>query len=159
MRASILRAVRFQQRRSTQNPQNPQRNSLSFSACSASSALIVVMCQLALARVPLRAQQAPPQVTFDDLRSGLHDATRWLTYSGNYASQRHSPLTQITPQNVSRLTPQWAFQTETLGKFEATPLVLDGVIYITGPEDTGWAVDARTGRQIWRYRRAVPAGI
>ena len=44
------------------------------------------------------------------------------------------------------------FQTETLGKFEATPLVLDGVIYVTGPLDTGWAIDARTGRQIWRYQ-------
>jgi len=111
--------------------------------------------------VLLRAQQqgASPAVTFDDLRGGLQDTSRWITYSGNYASHRHSPLTQITPQNVSRLTAQWAFQTETLGKFEATPLVVDGVIYITGPEDTGWAVDARSGRQIWRYRREVPAGI
>src|SRR5947207_2599745 len=109
---------------------------------------------------PISAQQgAPPLVTFDDLRSGLQDTSRWITYSGNYASHRHSPLTQITPQNVSRMTPQWAFQTETLGKFEATPLVFDGVVYITGPEDTGWAIDARTGRQIWRYRRDVPAGI
>src|SRR6266699_6798367 len=106
----------------------------------------------AAASLPVAAQQGtPPNVTFDNLRAGLQDATRWITYSGNYASQRYSPLTQITPQNVTHLTPQWASQTETLGKFEATPLVLDGVIYMTGPEDTGWAVDARTGRQIWRY--------
>src|SRR5206468_10954131 len=113
----------------------------------------------AAAGIPIAAQQsAPALVTFDDLRAGLTDTSRWITYSGNYASQRHSPLTQITPQNVSRLTAQWAFQTETLGKFEATPLVFDGVVYLTGPEDTGWAIDARTGRQIWRYRRDVPAG-
>ena len=110
--------------------------------------------------LPGSAQQAEtPQVTFQNLRDGLKDPTRWVIYGGDYGSQRHSPLTQITPQNVQRLTPQWAFQTETLGKFEATPVVLDGVIYITGPEDIGWALDARTGRQIWRYKRDLPNGV
>jgi alcohol dehydrogenase (cytochrome c) len=106
------------------------------------------------------AQQiAAPQVTAQDLRDGLKDVSRWLTYSGDYTNQRHSPLTQITPENVKRLTAQWAFQTDTLGKFEASPLVVDGVIYITGPLDTGWALDARTGRQLWRYRRELPSGL
>ena len=119
------------------------------------AAVIAAMGSLAVA-----AQQAEaPQVSFQDLREGLKNPTRWLTYGGDYGSQRHSPLTQITPQNVQRLTPQWAFQTETLGKFEATPVVVDGVIYITGPEDIGWALDARTGRQIWRYRRDLPDGV
>src|SRR4030081_410805 len=93
-------------------------------------------------------QPAPSQVTAQDLREGLKNPTRWLTYGGDYGNQRHSPLTQITPANVNRLVPQWQFQTDTLGKFEATPLVLDGVVYVTGPLDTGWAIDARTGRQI-----------
>ena len=115
---------------------------------------------LAMGSLPGSAQQAEtPQVTFQNLRDGLKDPTRWVIYGGDYGSQRHSPLTQITPQNVQRLTPQWAFQTETLGKFEATPVVLDGVIYITGPEDIGWALDARTGRQIWRYKRDLPNGV
>ena len=106
------------------------------------------------------AQQiAAPHVTPQDLRDGLKDASRWLTYSGDYTNQRHSPLTQITPENVHRLTAQWAFQTDTLGKFEATPLVVDGVIYLTGPLDTGWALDARTGRQLWRYRRELPRDL
>jgi len=82
-------------------------------------------------------QAAPAQVTAEDLRDGLKNPTRWLTYGGNYANQRHSPLTQITPANVNRLVAQWQFQTDTLGKFEAAPLVLDGVIYVTGPLDTG----------------------
>src|SRR5712691_8650465 len=77
---------------------------------------------------------ASPPVTSKMLLEGLKDQTKWLMFGGDYTSQRHSPLTQITPQNVERLTPQWLFQTETLGKFEATPVVLDGVIYITGPE-------------------------
>jgi len=106
------------------------------------------------------AQQiAAPQVTPQDLRDGLKDASRWLIYSGDYSNQRHSPLTQITPENVHRLTAQWAFQTDTLGKFEATPLVLDGIIYVTGPLDTGWAIDARTGRQLWRQRRELPRDL
>jgi len=99
----------------------------------------------------LNAQQpSAPELTAQDLRDGLKNPTRWLTYSGNYANHRHSPLTQITPENVHRLTAQWQFQTDTLGKFEAAPLVFDGVIYVTGPLDTGWAIDARSGRQIWR---------
>ena len=102
------------------------------------AAVIVAMGSLTVA-----AQQVgAPQVTFENVRDGLKDPTRWPTYGGDYGSQRHSPLTQITPQNVQRLTPQWAFQTDTLGKLEATPIVLDGVIYITGPEDLGWAIDA-----------------
>src|SRR5438105_10122444 len=108
----------------------------------------------------LAAQQpAPTQVTPQDLRDGLKNPTRWITYGGDYGNHRHSPLTQITPANVSRLTGQWQFQTDTLGKFEAAPLVLDGVVYVTGPLDTGWAIDARTGRQIWRYRRDLPSGV
>jgi PQQ-dependent dehydrogenase (methanol/ethanol family) len=102
---------------------------------------------------------APATVTAQDLRDGLKNPTRWPNYGGDYGNQRHSPLTQITPANVNRLTAQWQFQTDTLGKFEAAPLVLDGVIYITGPLDTGWAIDARTGRQIWRYRRDLPPGL
>ncbi|MGE3704015.1 MAG: pyrroloquinoline quinone-dependent dehydrogenase [Vicinamibacterales bacterium] len=104
-------------------------------------------------------QDGPTFITFQHLRDGLKDPTRWLHYGGDYGSQRHSPLTQITPQNVNRLAAQWTFQTETPGKFEATPIVADGVIYITGPEDIGWAIDARTGRQIWRYKRDSPNGI
>ena len=108
----------------------------------------------------LAAQQiAGPYVTPQDLRDGLKDSSRWLTYSGDYTNQRHSPLAQITPENVHRLTTQWTFQTETLGRFQATPLVVDGIIYVTGPLDTGWALDARTGRQLWRYRRELPSGL
>jgi PQQ-dependent dehydrogenase (methanol/ethanol family) len=81
--------------------------------------------------------------------------TEWLMYSGDYTGRRHSPLTQITPQNVNRLTAQWAFQADTIATgrgFEATPLVIDGVIYLTGANGNAWAIDARTGRPFWRFR-------
>ena len=55
--------------------------------------------------------------------------------------------------------PQWTFQTGTLGNFETTTLVRDNVLYVTGPQNVAWALDARTGRQIWRYRRELPHGL
>ena len=107
--------------------------------------------------ISVAAQQSgPPQVTPKDLLDGLKDPTKWLTYSGTYDGHRHSPLTQITPENVHQLTPQWTFQTGVLGSFQATPIVIDGVIYITGFNNNAWAIDARSGRQIWRYRRDIP---
>jgi alcohol dehydrogenase (cytochrome c) len=104
--------------------------------------------------------QAPIRpVSPQDLLDGLKDPTRWLMFGGNYSAQRHSPLTQITTQNVDRLSPQWLFQTEVAAPgrgFETTPIVVDGVMYITGNANTAWALDARTGRPVWRYRRTLP---
>ena len=111
----------------------------------------------------LPAQQTgrggPAVVTNQQLLAGLKDPSRWLLTGGNYEGHRFSPLTQITPQNVQRLVPQWTFQTETLGRFQTTSLLLDNVLYVTGANNHAWALDARTGRQIWRYRRELPQGI
>ena len=98
-------------------------------------------------------------VRYEDILAGFSDPTKWLTYSGDYSGRRHSPLTQITPENVRRLVPAWTFQTgtETRGRgFETTPLVLDGVLYVTGSNNFAWALDARTGRPFWQYRRDLP---
>ena len=95
-------------------------------------------------------------VTSQDLLDGFKNPSAWLQYSGDYTGKRHSPLTQITPQNVSRLSAQWAFQADTIAStrgFESTPLVVNGVIYLTGANGNAWAIDARTGRQFWRFRR------
>ncbi|MSR21490.1 MAG: PQQ-dependent dehydrogenase, methanol/ethanol family [Gemmatimonadetes bacterium] len=102
----------------------------------------------------------PPPVTTQDILAGLpSDGSSWLTFGGDYANQRHSPLTQITPENVARLVPLWTFQTGTLGNFETTSLLHDNVLYVTGPLNVAWAIDARTGRQIWRYRRELPSDL
>jgi alcohol dehydrogenase (cytochrome c) len=103
-----------------------------------------------------------PEVTYAMLLAGLKNPSRWLTYSGDYTGRRHSPLTQITPGNVHRLVSQWTFQADTmpLGRgFQVTPLVLDGVMYVSGNSNFGWAVDMRTGAQLWRYRRQLPPGL
>jgi alcohol dehydrogenase (cytochrome c) len=105
------------------------------------------------------AAQSDGGVTYDDILAGLADPTRWLTYSGDYSGRRHSPLTQITPENVRGLAPAWTFQTgfDTRGRgFETTPLVVDGVLYVTGSNNYAWAIDARSGRPFWQYRRQLP---
>ncbi len=109
----------------------------------------------------LRAQQPPPPlVSAQEILDGLTaDGSRWLTFGGNYSNHRHSPLTQITPANVNRLVPQWTFQTGTLGNFETTSLIRDNVLYVTGPQNVAWAIDARSGRQIWRYRRELQPNL
>lgn len=99
------------------------------------------------------------EITRQNLLDGLKNPARWLTYSGDYTSQRHSPLTHITPANVDQLTVQWTFQSGLLGKFEATPIVIDGVMYVTGVNNNAWALDARTGRRFWRYQRNLPDRI
>ncbi len=77
-------------------------------------------------------------------------ADSWPTYHGDYTGRRHSRLTQITPSNVSRLAEVWRFQTGRPQQIKATPILVDGVMYITTPDNL-WAIDARTGRQLWRY--------
>src|SRR5437763_8084239 len=121
--------------------------------------LLGLVLALSAATAALTAQQTlPPLVTAQEILNGLTpDGSRWLTFGGNYSNQRHSPLTQITPANINRLQPPWTFQTGTLGNFETTTLVRDNVLYVTGPQNVAWALDARTGRQIWRYRRELPA--
>jgi alcohol dehydrogenase (cytochrome c) len=82
----------------------------------------------------------------------------WPMYYGDYTGRRYSELTQINTDNASRLTLAWAFQTnEPDAVIKSTPLLVDGVLYFTIP-DRVWAVDARTGRQIWSYSYPTKGG-
>ncbi len=99
------------------------------------------------------------------LAQGLNPATllkppadSWPTYHGDYTGQRHNTLTQITPDNVHQMTLAWAFQTGQNQQIKATPILVNGVIYVTAP-DNAWAVDARSGRQLWRYTYPDERGI
>jgi len=108
---------------------------------------------------PANPRIARAQVSYDQLVQAGHQPENWLTYSGDYAGHRFSELKQIDVNNVARLAPAWVFQTQVAGKFETTPLAINGVVYFTGPDDHGYAVDARTGRAIWRYERQLPARL
>ena len=115
---------------------------------------------LMLVAVVAIAFTAEAQITYERLlKAPRAEPQNWLTFSSGYNGQRFSPLQQINTGNVQDLAPQWIFQTGVMGKFEATPLVVDGVMYVTAQEDTAFALDARTGRPIWKYVRAVPEGV
>src|SRR5262245_27332667 len=91
------------------------------------------------------------QITYDRLLNAAKEPQNWLTYSGGFASQRYSTLSQITPENVKDLTLQWAFQQRSTEKFEATPLVADGVMYLTQAPNDIVALNAATGELQWLY--------
>ena len=75
----------------------------------------------------------------------------WLSYSRTYDNQRHSPLTQVNAKNVGKLQLQWVWQARSLEKFEATPLVVNGVLYTVQAPNDVVALDATTGRLFWTY--------
>ena len=99
---------------------------------------------------------ANAQVSAERLRDAAREPQNWLTYNGSYASTHHSALTQLRPDNVGRLELKWVWQANSLEKLEATPLVVDGVMYLTDPPNDVVAIDARTGRVFWRYRHPLP---
>src|SRR6266436_4529952 len=91
------------------------------------------------------------QVTFERILGASTEPQNWLTYSGTTFSQRHSALDQITPANVKNLELQWVFQAHSFEKFEATALVVDGVLYTVQAPNDVVALDAVTGRVFWTY--------
>jgi len=109
-------------------------------------------------QVAMTKKAAPKEPTFTSVTNQmLLDARKnsddWITYGRDYTNQRWSPLTQINTKNAMNLKVAWMFQTgiSRLGSFETSPLVVDGVMYLTTPYNTAMAVDARTGKQLWRY--------
>jgi len=116
----------------------------------AMAALLCVAACLGGSAALVRAQQ----VTFDRLLHPEKEPQNWTSYSGSLFNQRFSPLTQITPANVKNLDLQWVWQSKSLEKFEATALVVDGVLYtLQGPPVQGVyevvALDAVSGRPFW----------
>lgn len=108
-------------------------------------------CPLRLALVLLGGFLAQPlwsQVRYEDILEG--SAEEWITYAGDYASLRHSPLKQIHRRNVSSLVPKWVYHFPGARRLETTPLVYDGIMYATNTNEVH-ALDALTGRKIWQY--------
>jgi len=95
---------------------------------------------------------AQAQVTTQRLVAASSEPQNWLTYSGGYYSQRYSALDQITPANVKNLKLQWVYQSPVAGNWQTTPLVVDGVMYLTQRLNDVVALDAITGRAFWTYR-------
>ena len=85
------------------------------------------------------------------LLAAAGNADEWLMYGHDYTNDRYSALDQINTSNVSQLVPRWIFQTGIVASFETTPVVSDGVMYITTAYNHLFALNARTGKQLWRY--------
>ncbi len=102
---------------------------------------------------------ASAQVPYQRIIKAETEPGHWLTYSGNYQAHRFSPLKQITPENVSKLKVAWVYQISGRGRFETSPLVVDGVMYVTEPPTKVTALDIRTGRPLWTWQRPMPRDL
>ena len=111
---------------------------------------LVACCTVAL--IGLLSLRLQGQVTSQRLTSANSEPQNWLTYSGNYSSHRFSLLDQITPANVKNLELQWVYQAPVAGNWQTTPIVVDGMMYITQRPNDIIALDAVTGRLFWIYR-------
>lgn len=83
----------------------------------------------------------------------------WVTYGKNYAEDRFSSLTQINQDNVGKLGLAWALNLETTRGIETTPLIVDGIMFLSGPWSKVFAVNALTGKMIWTYDPEVPGQV
>ena len=113
----------------------------------------------ALVTVLAASASLAAQVPYARVVAAAREPGSWLTYSGSYASHRFTPLTEVTPVNVGRLRPAWVYQVQEPGPVETTPLVADGVMYVTEAKSRVAALDLRTGRTLWRYEPAVPKDV
>jgi len=82
----------------------------------------------------------------------------WLSYNGDYTGRRFSSLEQITPKTVEQLRAQWVFHVSNSNSMEVTPVVFDGLMFVTSANDA-FALDAQTGRLIWHYSRPITEGL
>src|SRR5215207_6723123 len=117
----------------------------------ASRLFFLLLCAVAGAQVSVPAERIE--------RAAGAEPGNWLTHHGNYAGHRHSILSKLTPANIKELKPAWIYQSHEAGKWECTPLVVDGILYITERPNIVTALDARTGRVIWTYRRPLPTDV
>jgi alcohol dehydrogenase (cytochrome c) len=108
--------------------------------------LLLAGVLIAAAGLSVRAQ-----VLFNRILAATNEPQNWLTYSGSTMGQRYSLLSEVTPVNVRNLELKWMYQVQSLEKFEATPLVVDGVMYTVGAPNDVIALDATTGRVFWTY--------
>ena len=122
--------------------------------------LILFTCLLvgmASAQIDSQGVGAAIGVTTKDLDAkGIKDD--WLSYNGDYTGRRYTSLSQVTPENVGHLQAQWVFHSRNAGILEATPLVVAGIMYVTGSNDA-YAIEARTGLVLWHYARQTTDGL
>ena len=122
------------------------------------AALVAHLRRLAASAIQPSNSLVSPEihVSWDSLKNPDSVPDQWLMYGRDPGNQRFSPLREITRANVRNLVPVWSFQTGTPDGLEATPLFVNGVLYLSTSWDHVFAIDARTGDELWHYRRRLP---
>ena len=120
--------------------------------------VLIFTCVLALADDhPVTAVSTTIDVRTEDLLIQPPGAN-WNSYNGDYSGRRYSGLSEITPLNVAQLRAEWVFHARNTSRLEVTPLVTNGMMFVTAANDT-FALDARTGRVVWHFSRPVSDGL
>lgn len=120
--------------------------------------LLTTCAVLALASYAAAASAAEYSTVTDE-RLTNPEPRNWLSWRGNYEGWGHSPLDQINADNVADLVPAWSFATGVTEGHQAPPIVNDGMMFVTTPQNQAIALDAATGHEIWRYVRELPEGL
>src|SRR5208282_731533 len=125
-----------------------------------------VVAHLNTLKAPLSEERKPEasplaiQVSNERLQAAGTNPDEWLTYSGSYNGWRHTSLAGITPANAAQLNMRWVTQFDIIDpNIEATPLVIDGTIFMAADAGHVLALNAKTGAVIWEYKRPIPAGL
>ena len=120
-----------------------------------------------LSNLPHSAPDVTSGINYERILDARNESHNWITYYGAYDGWRHSLLDQINTETVKDLKVAWIHQASSTGViaatstygFEACPIVVDGVMFVTGWDGWLWALDATTGQQLWRYKHAVPFDV
>ena len=96
------------------------------------------------------------EVNTERLTTGNLDGGNWMSHGRTYSEQRHSPLSQISAETISDLGLVWSFDLDTKRGIESTSLVIDGVMYMTSAWSIVYALDAKTGKLLWKYDPNIP---
>ncbi len=123
--------------------------------------LIPALFALSTAAVAAAGAPGSGAATVDDarLRQADREPQNWMTHGRDYAEQRYSPLDQIDADNIGRMVRVWSYETGLKRGHEATPIVIDGVMYATGSWSVVFALDAKTGEELWRFDPEVPKAV
>ena len=118
---------------------------------------MIVRATVLLLMLLVQGQVQGQELGWERLINSDREPQNWLSYGGNYSAHRYSSLDQINRGNVGQLAPAWMFPTgELRGGLNATPLVADGVMYLMGPMNRVFALDAVKGTILWRYHYKLP---
>ncbi len=126
------------------------------------SVLLLVLLSLPFAGISVKAAGSKTQQGKLDMKRALaadSDTDNWMLNGRTYGDQRHSPLKQINETNIDRLGLLWSVDIASVDGLSATPLVIDGVVYMSAPFSLVYALDAKTGKTLWHYNPNIKLGL